>query len=338
MADVVEKPGLKAQAAMFAIAVLLCLGFALLFYEFSNRMGTWPGSATIVLSFLLGLPFSVGALAGSFYALVPNTSRETVRWLAFWTLFAVLCVGAVILREGLICLLILLPIWLASGALGILFISKIGRIVSSHPALNCSLIALLPFVMLGGEAWLPQPTDQITVRRSVVIEAPASAVRPLLLEMRNIGKEEGRWNISQDLLGVPRPLSAVVEERETGLVREAAWRGGVTFEEHIYVDTPQQMRWRFVFPNDSVARHTDRHISPDGANLRIESGGYLIEPISPDQTRLTLDTRYEATTPVNAYASLWGELVLGDIQSNVLQIIKDRAERKPPRNTAYTVL
>ena len=44
------------------------------------------------------------------------------------------------------------------------------------------------------------------------------------------------------------------------------------------------------------------------------------------RTLLTLRTNYIAKTHVNPYARLWGEILLGDIQSNVLAIIKQRAE------------
>jgi hypothetical protein len=40
-----------------------------------------------------------------------------------------------------------------------------------------------------------------------------------------------------------------------------------------------------------------------------------------------LDTGYRMRTPVNGYAALWGELFLGDLEGNLLALVKQRAER-----------
>ena len=39
-------------------------------------------------------------------------------------------------------------------------------------------------------------------------------------------------------------------------------------------------------------------------------------------------TNYVAMTHVNFYARWWGELLLGDIQDNVLAVVKQRAEAR----------
>lgn len=57
------------------------------------------------------------------------------------------------------------------------------------------------------------------------------------------------------------------------------------------------------------------------------TGGYDTQPLAPDLTRITLHTRYAVRTPVNAYAALWGEMFLGDLENNLLAVIKGRAER-----------
>jgi hypothetical protein len=88
------------------------------------------------------------------------------------------------------------------------------------------------------------------------------------------------------------------------------------------------LRWDFAFTNTSLQDYTDRHISPDGPMLKITAGDYTLERVAPNRTRLTLQTRYIAKTHANLYAALWGEVFLGDIESNVLAIIKHRAESR----------
>ena len=101
-----------------------------------------------------------------------------------------------------------------------------------------------------------------------------------------------------------------------------------SFQERITAWEPsRRLEWSFNFINSTVQDYTDKHISPDGEFLKIDSGDYVLRPISADKTELILTTRYIAKTHVNPYAKLWGELLMGDIQENVLTIIKDRAER-----------
>ncbi len=66
---------------------------------------------------------------------------------------------------------------------------------------------------------------------------------------------------------------------------------------------------------------------PDSPYFRVTDGGYRMTPLGDDRTQLSLDTRYWMRTPVNSYAALWGELFLGDMENNLLAMIKQRAER-----------
>ena len=86
------------------------------------------------------------------------------------------------------------------------------------------------------------------------------------------------------------------------------------------------LEWSFSFPDDSVRRQTDRHISPDGAHLHIAFGAYRLSPLLGGRTRVELQTRYALRTPVNGYSAWWGDLLLGGIQENVLAIVQQRAE------------
>ena len=63
----------------------------------------------------------------------------------------------------------------------------------------------------------------------------------------------------------------------------------INFEERI-VDwqTGRKLGWAFNFTNSSVQDYTDKHISPDGVFLKIDSGDYVLRPISSDMTEVTL--------------------------------------------------
>jgi len=226
-------------------------------------------------------------------------------------------------------MVILLPLWLSSAFLGSKMVSSLHNQFRQRSKLNCSILIGLPFFALFVENHIPQQIQEYTVERSIIISAPVDEVWNMLSILDNISESEGRWNFTQSILGVPRPKSAIVIGEGRDAIRYAQWGDHITFEEHISSwEFEKQMSWNFVFPNSSIQKYTDRHISPDGPHLKIIEGGYQLAAIRNQKTKLILTTRYAARTPVNAYSALWGELVLGDIQSNVLHIIKGRLERQ----------
>ena len=300
----------------------MLLGLALAFVPWIIAASGEYNPMLVSLSLLLGLPFCIGAVGRLLFKIFGVTTGADFGWASLSVAMVVLFSGASILREAIICILMAAPFWAFGVWLGTFVMGVSLRRFPDRPRANGAVFLMLPYVMLGAELHLQPSAQTYVISRSVTVNASADAVRPLLSEMHNISVDEGRWNVSQNLLGVPRPVSAVVTDQ----VRLARWQNDVSFEERIELNTASEMRWRFAFPNDSVSRYTDRHISPDSEHLRVETGGYRLEPLTGNRVRLTLETTYTAKTPVNFYASLWGELILGDIQSNVLHIIKQRAE------------
>jgi hypothetical protein len=61
--------------------------------------------------------------------------------------------------------------------------------------------------------------------------------------------------------------------------------------------------------------------------LKIAHGGYTLEPLGEGRVRVTLSTTYRMRSRLDWYLALWGERMLGDVEANVLAIIKARAER-----------
>jgi hypothetical protein len=163
--------------------------------------------------------------------------------------------------------------------------------------------------------------------RSILVRATPADIWPYAVSNRLIGPREGRWTITHDIIGLPRPRGTVMNGAGVGAVRTAHWGDHIQFEERITAWAPgRTLGWAFAFTDSSMRDYTDKHISPDGQFLKIDTGDYTIRQISPGLTRLTLNTRYIAMTHVNAYARLWGEFLMGDTEDNILTIIRDRAE------------
>lgn len=113
--------------------------------------------------------------------------------------------------------------------------------------------------------------------------------------MGTITSSEGTWNLSQDVIRLPRPVSARLIGTGPGAIRYVRWQQGLSFKEVIADWQPgKRLWWRFRFDKDEMDgwKLQDRHLMPDSAYYRITDGGYTLEPLADGRTRLTLTTRY----------------------------------------------
>ena len=281
---------------------------------------------------LLAIPASIGAL-------VTNVSNAERRWPAWKILvvpsafiIAMTGVAWLIAAEGAICIAMVLPLWIPASIGGAIVrvLEDRRRRRPRNTALHAVGWAVLPAVVMTLEGERPPEWQVRTVSRSVVIDQSPSTIWPTLLSIADVRPNEGRPNLTQDMLGVPRPTQARLTRFGHLLVRRAGWGPSIRFDEVITSLHPQrELSWRFSFPDDSVQRHTDRHVAPDGEMLNIVSGRYSLGAVGRDRTRVTLATTYRMKARFPAYFAWWGELMLGDIQANVLAIIADRHRRRP---------
>ncbi|RKQ69344.1 hypothetical protein DES40_2144 [Litorimonas taeanensis] len=317
--------------------IFLCLlAVALGLYALSGVARGWSALASS-LTVLIAIPYTIGAWG--VFLIDPKGTKlrqgHTKLYITAPTLFmlAVLFLGSLILGEGVICMVMLSPIWLLSAIAGGLTVRSLHKKFINQSTFLCSSLMLMPILALIIDSTTPLSTDYRQVKRAIIIDAPTEAVWSYIHHIDNITAEEGRWNLSQDVIGLPRPDAARMVGHGIGAIRTSYWGESITFEEHITrSDFQKTLEWNFVFPNDSLQHHTDRHISPDGEVLKIQSGGYKLVALAENKVQLVLHTEYKMTTPLNGYSALWGELFLGDIQNNILQVIKSRSETLPHKN------
>lgn len=328
MTDAVRRTRIRTTAA-FAAAVAVAGGvYALI-------AATQSDAGFVGVVFLLVLPAALSA----FVARVVDPAG--LRTLGFYMrvpvylLAGVVAVSVVALREGTVCILMLSPIWLLSGCGG----SALAYRYRPRDEANIeglaetfrgsSALLLLPLLLVQLESAIPKPAATATVVREVTIDAPPSRVWPLLRGIPDVRPDEGRWTVSQDLIGIARPIGATLVGEGVGAVRRVRWQDAIDFEERVTGwRRGRLIHWTFAFDRASLDRFGDRHLLPDSAYMKIIDGGYTLDPLPGGRSRVRLDTRYWMRTPVNSYAALWGELFLGDLETNILGIIKDRAERR----------
>ncbi|RDE05174.1 SRPBCC family protein [Sphingomonas aracearum] len=315
------RPALTRIGAAIGAALMFALGFYML------MEAARPNDGLVSFSFLLALPAALCAFIA--YVADPWKERSHRFYLAvpLWLLGAVVVASVFLLHEGVICVVLLAPLWLASGLIGTELTWRLRRRTGEGRTYCVALIAV-PLVAMQVEPGVPLPVAEPVVARSIVVNAPPAALWPMLRGIPDVRPGEGRWNLTQNVIGVPRPVAARLVGRGIGATRFADWGEHIRFREQITAWVPgREIGWRFVFDDMAGWGYTDRHLMPDSPYFRVTTGGYRLEPLGPNRTRVLLHTRYRITTPVNLYATLWGELFLGDLENNLLAIIKARAER-----------
>ncbi len=317
----------RSPVVRIAAATALAAAFALGVYLLLNALR--PSSGIIAFSFLLVLPAGISAFVA--YVSDPWGRAGFNRYLMVpvYIVLAVCIMSLVVLREGVICVLLLAPLWLIAGLAGSGLTYVIRRRLRRGRH-YCAALFVAPLLAMQVEPMLPLPATEAVVTRSAIIAAPAEAIWPLLEGIPDVKPGEGAWNLSQDVIGIPRPLGARLVGAGIGADRLANWGRRVRFRERITAWEPgRRIGWRFIFDDIEGWKFTDRHLMPDSAYLRVTRGGYTLAPIDAGHTRVTLDTHYWMKTPVNGYAALWGELFLGDLEDNLLALVKQRAESGP---------
>ncbi len=310
----------------FLLGMLACLLGAILLLNSGVLETSYSG-----LAFMGMIPFAISGLAAGAGLRVYSTYGCIVApLLLFAVMFPLVHYG---LAEGLICILMVLPFWLAAGLGGALATWLIHRRAISRgndgEATRLQVVGLLalPFAVLYAEEASPPLWQERSVVRSIEIAAAPRDVWPLLVSIPGVTASEGIATFTHDIAGIPRPTEARLVKRGGQLVRAARWGKDIRFEERVTRLVPDRaIGWDFAFPDTSVQDYTDHHISPDGPLLKIARGGYRLEPLGDGRVRVTLSTTYRMRSRLGWYCELWGERLLGDVEDNVLAIIKARAE------------
>ena len=288
---------------------------------------TRPDSGLVGFSFLIILPAAICAFVA--YVADPWRERSLSSYLMvpLWILGVAMPFSIIFLREGTICVVIISPLWLLIGMAGTAATYSIRHRIRDGRK-YCTTLLALPLIALQIEPTIPLQVQQYTVKRETVVNAAPEKIWPLLEGIPDVQPGEGRWNMSQDIIGVPRPVGAQLVGKGLGASRHAKWTLGINFRETITEwDFGRRIGWNFVFDTTENWEFTDRHLMPGSAYYRVTRGGYTLQPMAGDKTRLIIDTTYWVRTPINAYSALWGEFFLGDLEENLLTLIKERAEQ-----------
>lgn len=277
-------------------------------------------------AFLIVAPFSIGAIA---VLLAAGKSRITVgRQIMVSCLSMVMFLIAmfVCLMEGMICLVLVAPVFLVAAIIGGLIAGWIHNRFHTSP-FTLSSFALLPLLLGPIEANLPPAQSEQRVSSVIQIQASPEEVFEQLASVQDIKADELGFSFVH-LIGLPKPLAANMDGKGVGAVRTSRWEKNVSFEEVITTwQKPYAMHYRFHIPAGGIPKDAlDRHVEMGGEYFDVLDGGYDLKA-KDGGTELRLSTRFINKSQLKTYGDLWGKMVLNDFHHSILGLMKKRAEQ-----------
>jgi hypothetical protein len=318
----------RKRVVVLAVAVGVLYGaLARAFFGYHLFKGSFE---VMSFTFLFLVPAVLGFLT------VYLGEREGARWgwgmciVVPW-LPALLCLAAALALawEGLICVVLWVPLFLAMSSLGgiaAVVVRWIGRPSGTRPMI-LAFALVLPFALSPLEQRLPRPEERRVVRTAIAIDAPVATVWKNIERVPEIAPAEQRWSLFH-AIGFPRPLAATLQGEGVGAVRHATFEHGVLFVETI-TDWRPGKRLAFSIRADTAgipAGTLDEHVTVGGPYFDVLEGVYEIEPLAPGRVILHLASTHRLSTRFNVYSGLWTDFVMRDVQEYILEIVKRRCE------------
>lgn len=279
--------------------------------------------------FIYFAPIAVSAV--SVY-LAERTRRRS--WSSyFWTgamANALFVLGTlVVLIEGLICAIIIVPLFMFIGGLGGLVMGAICRWMI-FPRTSVLSFVTLPVVL----ALVVPPTENVplmgVIERSVIVNAAPEKVWPHLLNVERIQPNEVAhgWLYR---IGVPLPEAGVTARLDDGknLVRHITMGKKIHFEQRSNEWRENQfVHWKYRFAEDSFPPHAlDDHVKIGGEFFDIIDTRYSLAPLAAGTTQLSVKIHYRVSTDFNWYANGVAKLLIGNFEDVILDFYRVRSER-----------
>lgn len=296
------------------------------------RLVFWgePGKpfAAMMAAFIYFSPILVGAVT---VYVAERKQRRTWKYY-FWAPFFANCLYVagtmLIMVEGLICAVVIVPLFAALGGLGGLAMGYICR-ATDWPKPTVYSLAVLPFLVAFVEDGVKYDVRTGAVERSAVIAAPPEVVWAQILNAPDIKAEEieDAWMFR---IGVPLTRSGTLAETAEGPVRRVTMGKNIYFDEVITdLRAPTYIRWTYRYFEDSFPKYAlDDHVRLGGHYFDITDTSYTLTPVG-SQTELRVQMHYRVSTRFNWYADPVAQLLLKNLTSINLDYYQRRAESRP---------
>jgi hypothetical protein len=304
-------------SAALALAVTALVGTVSLLLGL-RVFATYGWGVFVALPFALGL---TAALIQGYHR--PRGLGESLAVAAGSSLLLAIALLAVAL-EGLVCIVMAAPIFLALSLLGGLVGHALQRrrATVSH-ALLLAVAAASPLLM-GAEGAAPGPGPLFAVVTSVEVDAPPERVWRQVIAFSELPPPGGLMFRA----GVAYPVRATIEGEGIGAVRHCVFSTGPFVEPIDVWDAPRRLAFSVRAQPDPLQEWTPyRALRPAHLEyLRSERGEFLLNPLPGGRTHLQGTTWYRHRIEPAVYWRLFSDPIIHAIHTRVLRHVKARAE------------
>jgi hypothetical protein len=321
-----QKHWYRRRSTISGVAAGLLYGITLRFL-FGIHFETATTGWLMTITYLVLVPGVIGLITVS----EAEAERRTpvIYWtFAPWLPTLLACCLAILFRwEGLICIIMAIPITFIAASIGGITAGIYSRRVRAASRSTLACFAMLPLLLAPLESQFSAPLQTRTVTSAIRIHARASTIWHNIERVPPISPTElsSTWT---HRIGFPRPVEATLSFEGPGGVRHATFEHGLLFIETI-TDWEPEHRLAFSIRADSAHIPTttlDEHVTIGGPYFDVLDGEYRLEPLPNGDTILHLTSHQRLSTDLNGYAGLWTDAVMQNLQTGILQVIQHRCE------------
>lgn len=308
------------------ITILVPLLYALALRELYDLEDGGGLYGIMTLGFIFFVPFCVGALT-IFLSPVNWAEKKRDSIMLPWIpigLFAVVTLAFSI--EGWACWVMVLPLFLFTGSLGGLT-ARHFRLKDQREKTYISVTLLLPFLVTPIEGLIGDTPSTYKAYTVTDIHASKADIWRNVTRVSEISAEEDKAGLT-GWMGFPRPIKAELNYEGVGAFRKAVFDKGLEFHEEVTA-YEHEKSMTFTIKADPYAIPSttmDEHVVIGGKYFDVKDGTYELEVLNDSTCRLHLYSHFKLNTHFNFYARWWAGWIMEDIQDNILQVVKRRAE------------
>jgi hypothetical protein len=268
-----------------------------------------PGNV-FILSFFVLIPILMGLILAYFWKDLKLSGREKFGFSTLNLLVALLlCMG--ILREGVICIVMALPLVILFLWIGF----AVGNAVFSRGSRPLQL-TIAPLLLVGIVA------DVLTVRGydgqvtdTMTIQAPARDVWRYIIDYPAITKQPDYWLWR---IGLPAPVQSTATGHQVGAIRRCVFTGNIAFDERIAELQPER---QLTF--DITSQPKDPEVI---GHFVLRRGRFLLHDNGNGTTTVIGTSWYTLNVHPAAYYDLWVQSIVRHVHLRVMEHIKALAE------------
>lgn len=279
------------------------------------------------ITFLFLLPIGIGALTIALSSLEKIKSIQYAILFPWVPILAFFVLTLLLSVEGWACWIMIFPVFMIMSSIGGL-IARAYRKRKKDKLYTVSIL-LLPFILSPVEHLVGAIPATYTANTSIEINAPREKIWSNVTRVKTIDENQDKGWLTR-FLGFPRPIRAELNYEGVGATRAAIFDKGLVFHEQVleYIPFKKMVFSIKAYPYEIPSTTMDKHVVVGGDYFDVLDGTYEIEPLTGNNFKLHLYSHFRLKTTFNSYAGLCSTLIMKDIQNNILQVIKQRAESK----------